>query len=102
MRALQNGLLLLAALAMALLVGETSLRVAGFSFSPTLESVEFGWPNIEVRRARYASDPDLFWVTRDYADRLASLAGARPDLVFLGDSVTEWGRWPRLLLASLD
>ncbi|HXK23059.1 MAG TPA: GDSL-type esterase/lipase family protein [Myxococcota bacterium] len=102
MRALQNGLLLLAALAIALLVGEVGLRVAGFSFAPTLDSVEFGWPNIEVRRARYASDPDLFWVPRDYAERLGSFEGARPDLVFLGDSCTEWGRWPRLLLASLD
>jgi lysophospholipase L1-like esterase len=102
MRALQNGLLLLAALALALVVGEVGLRVAGFSFAPTLDKVEFGWPNIEVRRARYASDPDLFWVPRDYAERLGSLEGARPDLVFLGDSCTEWGRWPRMLLASLD
>ncbi|HVN37174.1 MAG TPA: SGNH/GDSL hydrolase family protein [Myxococcota bacterium] len=102
MRALQNGLLLLAALAIALVVGEVGLRIAGFSFEPTLDKVEFGWPNIEVRRARYASDPDLFWVPRDYAERLASLAGARPDLVFLGDSCTEWGRWPRMLQASLE
>jgi lysophospholipase L1-like esterase len=101
MRALRNPALLLAATAVALLAGELGLRAAGFAFEPTLESVEFGWPNIEVRRARYAGDPDLFWVPRDYSERLARLAAAPPDLLFLGDSVTEWGRWPRLLQDGL-
>jgi len=101
MRALRNLVLLLAALGVGLLAGELGLRAAGFHFEPTLESVEFGWPNIEVRRARYVADPDLFWVPPDYASRLERLAGARPDLLFLGDSVTEWGRWPGLLLDGL-
>jgi lysophospholipase L1-like esterase len=94
-------ILLVAALGIAFVAGELGLRAAGFAFEPTLESVEFGWPNTEVREARYASDPDLFWVPRDYPERLARLAGARPDLLFLGDSVTEWGRWPRLLIDLL-
>jgi lysophospholipase L1-like esterase len=102
MRALRNLALLLAASGCAFGAGELALRAAGFSYEPTLESVEFGWPNIEVRRARYASDADLFWVPRDYAERLAALSGAPPDLVFLGDSCTEWGRWPRLLVAALQ
>lgn len=102
MPALRNSALLLAALVVALAAGELGLRAAGFAFEPTLESVEFGWPNVEVRQARYADDPDLFWVPRDYAERLARLAGTRPDLVFLGDSLTEWGRWPRFLLDALQ
>jgi lysophospholipase L1-like esterase len=102
MRVLRTLILTLVALGFALALGEIGLRVAGFSFQPTLESVEFGWPNIEVRRSRYASDPDLFWVSQDYAERLASLAGGRPDLVFLGDSCTEWGRWPRMLVTRIE
>jgi lysophospholipase L1-like esterase len=102
MRFPRNLALLLAALGIALGAAELGLRVAGFAFEPTLESVEFGWPNIEVREARYASDPDLFWVPKDYAERLGRLAGTRADLVFLGDSVTEWGRWPRDLLQRLQ
>jgi len=101
MRPPRNLVLLLAALGVALGAGELGLRAAGFAFEPTLESVEFGWPNTEVREANYANDPDLFWVPRDYADRLARLAGSRPDLLLLGDSVTEWGRWPRLLIRDL-
>ncbi len=101
MRPPRNLVLLVAALGVALAAGELGLRAAGFAFEPTLESVEFGWPNTQVREASYASDPDLFWVPRDYRERLARLAGSRPDLVFLGDSVTEWGRWPRLLLKDL-
>ena len=102
MRVLRNLALTLVALGLAVALGEIGLRAAGFSFEPTLENVEFGWPNIEVRRTRYARDPDLFWVSHDYAERLAALADGRPDLVFLGDSCTEWGRWPRLLVARLE
>jgi lysophospholipase L1-like esterase len=102
MRVLRTLALMLVALGFALALGEIGLRVAGFSFEPTLETVEFGWPNIEVRRVRYTSDPDLFWVSHDYAERLAALAGGRPDLIFLGDSCTAWGRWPRLLVARLE
>lgn len=101
MRALRNLALLLVASGISLGAGELVLRLLGFHFEPTLESVEFGWPNIEVRRARYTADPDLFWVPLDYGERLARLADTRPDLVFLGDSCTEWGRWPRLLVAAL-
>ena len=102
MRALRTLTLTLVALGFALALGEIGLRVAGFSYEPTLESVEFGWPNVEVRRARYVSDPDLFWVSHDYAERLASLAGTPLDLVFLGDSCTDWGRWPHLLVARIE
>jgi len=88
--------------ALGLLAVEIGLRLAGYAFEPTLESVEFGWPTREFRQGMYASDPDLFWVTRDYPERLARLAVRRPDLVFLGDSCTEFGRWPRLLLGALE
>jgi len=88
--------------ALGLLAVEIGLRLAGYAFEPTLESVEFGWPNLEVRQRMYASDPDLFWVRHDYPERLARLASRRPDLVFLGDSCTEWGRWPQPLLDALE
>jgi lysophospholipase L1-like esterase len=102
MRTLQNLALLLVALAFALGAAELGLRIAGYRFQPTLENVEFGWPNREVRQKAYAPDPDLFWVQHDYAERLERLRYTRPDLLFLGDSCTEWGRWPKLFAYALQ
>jgi lysophospholipase L1-like esterase len=102
MRTLSNLALLLVALALALAASELGLRIAGYRFEPTLENVEFGWPNREVREKAYSPDPDLFWVQHDYAERLERLRYTRPDLLFLGDSCTEWGRWPRLFAHALQ
>jgi lysophospholipase L1-like esterase len=97
MRALKNLTLLLVSLAVALAASELGLRIAGYRFAPTLENVEFGWPNREVRKVAYRSDPDLFWVPHGYEQRIAALQSVRPDLLFMGDSCTEWGRWTRML-----
>jgi lysophospholipase L1-like esterase len=94
--------LVAASLLLALAIAEASLRVAGFSFDVTPERVEFGWPAEEVRERLYLHDPDLFWVPRNYFGRLVALAASRPDIVFLGDSCTEFGLYPRLLMERLD
>ena len=46
-------------------------------------------------------DRDLFWVTRDYARKLADARHTRPAVVFMGDSCTEFGTWPQLTLDRL-
>ncbi len=94
--------LLAAALALSLVLAEAGLRLSGFSFEPMLEAVEFGWPNPAVREKLYRSDPDLFWVRPDYRERLDALAERRPHVLFLGDSCTEWGRYPNLFLSRVQ
>lgn len=93
--------LVAASLLLALAIAEASLRVVGFSFDVAPERVEFGWPAPVVREKLYLPDPDLFWVPRNYFGRLAELTATRPEIVFLGDSCTEFGAYPRLFMDRL-
>lgn len=93
--------LLAVSLLVGLALGEAGLRIVGFRYSLAPERVEFGWPNPEVRRNLYRPDPELFWVPKDYAQRLARLRSERLGIAFLGDSCTEFGSYPERLLAAL-
>jgi len=79
---------------------ELSLRGFGFTFT-TFPVVQFGWPEPHEIRDVYMPDRDLFWVTRDYATKLADARHTRPAVVFMGDSCTEFGTWPQLTLDRL-
>jgi len=81
---------------------ETGLRAIGFSFSFAPERVEFGWPNPTYLTERFERDPDLFWVTKQYAERLEQVDAREPDIVFLGDSTTEMGRYPEDFVRSAN
>jgi lysophospholipase L1-like esterase len=81
-------------------VGEVGLRAYGFRFQ-TFPAVQFGWPEPTEIEHVYLPDRDLFWVTRDYAAKLAEARRLRPAIVFTGDSCTEFGTWPELTLARL-
>ena len=86
--------------ALAAAVGELSLRAYGFEFI-TVPTVQFGWPEPDEIASVFTPDRDLFWVTKDYATKLADLQRAHPDILFLGDSCTQFGTWPELTLANL-
>ena len=101
-RFLASAGLFVAASASSLLMVEALLRVAGFSFSIAPSSVVFGWPRPVSIEERYEVDPDLFWHPRDYDTKLARLTRERPDIVFLGDSCTEFGIYPGLLVERLQ
>lgn len=90
--------LVVASLALALLLFEAGLRVAGFHFSFAPERVEFGWPNPKYLTERFDRDPDLFWISRDYHGKLAAARGLELDIVFTGDSTTEMGTYPSRFL----
>jgi lysophospholipase L1-like esterase len=83
----------LAALALVLLLAELGLRAAGFRYRLYPERIEFGYPNPRVLADALATDPDLFWVPRDYQERLSALREVRPPLVCMGDSCTELGEY---------
>lgn len=80
--------------------GELGLRAYGFRFD-TFPMVQFGWPEPAAIEKVYVPDRDLFWVTRDYAAKLAAAIQTPPALVFMGDSCTEFGAWPELTLERL-
>ena len=84
----------------AALLGEIALRVAGFR-QETVPILEVGWPEPHVIHDEFRPDYDLFWVTRDYYDLLAQARATRPDIVFMGDSCTQFGTYPRLTLERL-
>ena len=85
---------------LAVLLLEGALRIAGarYDLAPT---VQFGWPDPATLQSRYVQDPDLFWVTKDYGEKLDAARRARPQIVFLGDSCTEFGTYPRQTVEHL-
>ena len=99
--ALKICLLALSLLA-ALVLGEGVLRAGGFAFQIAPEAVEFGWPDPVVLKEHYTGDPDVFWVLKDYDLRLHRHAPESPDIVFMGDSCTEFSDFPQLLVERLN
>ena len=91
-----TGRLLLAsgAVLLSLLLGEGVLRAIGFSYHLYPQEIEFGAPSPQRIRNFFEADRDLFWVSRDYFDRLEEARGRRVALVFLGDSCTQFGTYP--------
>ena len=78
----------------SVIIAEVALIFAGFSFRISPESVEFGWPDPKVMKDLYQGDPDLFWVPKSYPNILQDLSTKEIDIVFMGDSCTEFSRWP--------
>jgi lysophospholipase L1-like esterase len=100
--ALKRALLAGASLAVALAASEIALRLAGFSYHLRPENIQFGWPRtLASLGGDYRADPDLLWVHTDYDQRLARARAERPVFAFLGDSCTDYGQYPAMLLAQL-
>jgi lysophospholipase L1-like esterase len=92
--------LMLFGVALAVAVGEIALRAFGFEFA-TFPVVQFGWPEpVEIKNV-FVPDRDLFWVTKDYAAKLAEMRRTAPAVVFLGDSCTEFADWPERTLQAV-
>jgi len=101
-RAGKLALLMGASLMVGLLASELALRAVGFSFHLRPERIDFGWPrSLASLGSEYRADPDLLWVRADYEQRLARARAERPAVAFMGDSCTDFGRYPDLLLQEL-
>jgi hypothetical protein len=79
---------------------ELGLRIYGFHFDPS-PIVEFGWPQSKKIESRHRTDPDLFWVPKNYDEMLRDARASRPAVVFLGDSCTQYGNYPQLTVDIL-
>jgi lysophospholipase L1-like esterase len=91
------------AVLVALGIGEATLRLAGFSFYLFPRTIEFGWPDPESLASDYVPHPRLLWAPKDYQERVDQAAATRPDILFMGDSCTEFGDYDvRLRKLILD
>lgn len=80
--------------AIAMLVAlEAGLRLAGFRFRLFPETIEFGFPSPAEMASDFLPDRHLLWVKPDYAERVRAAMEQRPDLVLMGCSCTDWGRY---------
>ncbi len=86
-------LLVVGSIVVTLLLVEGGLRIARFEYH-LMPAVQFGWPDPQTIQSAYTTDPDLFWVTKDYREKLRAARRAHPDVVFMGDSCTEFGTYP--------
>jgi lysophospholipase L1-like esterase len=84
-------LVLITSITFSLLLGELLLRLVGFSYKLYPDTVEFGFPDPVEITTMYRVDRELFWVPRDYDRKLSVMISARPSIVFMGDSCTEYG-----------
>ncbi len=99
---LSAGLLLaIVSLSAALLLVEGGLRLEHFQYH-LMPAVQFGWPDPQTIRTTYADDPDVFWVTRDYRDKLRAARHTHPAVIFMGDSCTEFGQYPERTIQLLS
>jgi lysophospholipase L1-like esterase len=91
----------LAGLSIVLLLAvvEVALRLSGFSYVLYPQDVEFGKPDPQLMAIGFEEDEDVFWVTRDYREKLARLRAGRPGVLFLGDSCTHLGHYDDQLAA---
>ncbi len=74
-----------------LAVAELGLRAVGFEFHLYPEDIQFGWPDPEILEDHFAPHADYLWTKKDYAETLARAKAARPHLVLVGCSCTDWG-----------
>jgi lysophospholipase L1-like esterase len=92
--------MMVAGLVCGLGLAEAGLRAAGFS-SQALPTLMFGWPVAKVLVNQYKPDRDMYWVPHDYTERLAAARTEPPAIVFLGDSCTEFGKYPDVTLQRM-
>jgi len=86
-------LMVLGSLILTALLVEGAMRLTHFEYH-LMPSVQFGWPDPQTLQSAYADDPDLFWVTRDYREKMQTARWTHPAVIFMGDSCTEFGTYP--------
>lgn len=89
----------------ALTCAEVGLRALRYSFAVYPKSVEFGWPDPVMMENLFKPDEQLLWVPHDpqpYQEILERLREMPPDVVFMGDSCTQWGKYDRHLIELIE
>ena len=89
------------ALVAALVVAELVLRVLGFRYELRAVVVEGAAPDARTVHDHYITDRDLIWVPRTYDQRLALARDQGAAIVFMGDSCTQFGRYPEAMMTYI-
>ena len=93
---------LVGTVALLLAVVEGALRLVGFSYVLYPEEIEFGAPDPVLLETGFLEDDELFWVTPNYREKLAELTRKRPEIVFMGDSCTQFGTYDQELAGLVE
>lgn len=91
------------AVVLALIIAECVLRIGGYSYEWRASIVQGANPFDEAGRGDVCEmDRDYLWVPPRFAGRLEEVRAAKPDVLFLGDSCTELGRYDEEFSALLE
>ena len=90
-RGKRRAAILVASTILSLSCFEGGLRIAGFSFRFMPERSQVF--DRVLSTENHVADPDLMWVTQDYATVLERAQDRTPNVVFTGDSVTYGNEW---------
>lgn len=88
-------------LAVALGAAELALRAFGLPTGGT-EGLRFEVQQVGRVPTVYPADPELLWVNPAYAGRLQAARARRPWVIFMGDSCTELGGYPKAFVTRLS
>ncbi len=94
---MKNVIATLIGFVLALLIGEATLRVAGFEYTLYPSKLQFGWPTPETLEWRYKVDPYLLWTQKKYEKKISKAQKKPVDFVFMGGSCTEIGTFDERL-----
>lgn len=84
-----------------LILGEIALHWLGIEFTIIQTKIQFGAPDPVVLHSQHSVDRHLLWVPNGYSAKVAAWKGRQPTIVFLGDSCTEWGKYPEFLASIM-
>jgi lysophospholipase L1-like esterase len=82
-----------------LLLFEVGLRIAGFTYDTMPRVVQVRWPTLNQT---YEPDRELLWVPHSYQATLLEARRQPPDVIFMGDSCTEFGTYPETTMTLLS
>jgi lysophospholipase L1-like esterase len=97
-----RSLLVVCSVVFALLLAETALRIAGFTFYLGPRAVHFGYTDAFLAERGFLDHRELLWVPEKYAAKVARLEQSRPLILFMGDSCTQYGNYDRALARIIE
>ncbi|MBP2680682.1 MAG: acyl-CoA thioesterase, partial [Candidatus Krumholzibacteriota bacterium] len=81
---------------------EVALRAAGFRYELRVHVIESTAPEAEDVRKGFSVDRQLIWVDNGYYARLSEARSRRIDIVYLGDSCTQFGAYDRIFAGLVE
>ena len=86
----------------AILSVEIILRTVKFEFKLYPSKVQFGWPDPTFIKKWYIADKEKLWVQKDYYKKIDAWKGKKIDIIFMGCSCTEFGKFDAYLALRME